>query len=740
MIKYKLKTALFIGASAITMVAAAQDTAESSNAESMVFETIMVTAQRREQSIQDVPVSVTAFGRDSLHRAGIDEVIDLQQVDASLNISAQSGAVIPFIRGIGNIASATPGNESSVPIYVDDAYYSRLFPPYLMFADNIERVEVLKGPQGTLFGRNATGGLIHIQTRDPGQETVFKATVGYGSQKTFNGKLYFATPLSDTLAIDFSIVGQDMGSGFGTNLFNGEDTYTKDYLTLRSKLVWTPSDETTVKLSGFYVKENSSIGTVGGGGLEGFPRGLPGDFTEAFDQPADFFDINVNFPTLRRHRGHGGTLKIDHSFGFADFSSITFYRKSKEPWTSEGDHTSVRWLEYFLPVEDKQFTQELQLKSNEESPLTWIVGLYYMDATAAIEPTSITGESIELGGMESFNLSGRQDIESKAAFAQTSIPLMENAANLTLGLRYTMDDVDGLGQQFGIFPGDPAPVYFGPDYVDSGEFNKLTYKASFDYAFSDDVMGYVSYSRGFKSGTFNLLPLDQPALNPEIVDAYEVGLKSTLAEGRFTFNVAAFWNDIKDPQVFVVKVVNGVASNLLANAQKARTLGVEFDGNAHLTSNLTARFSGQYVDAKFQEFLSAPIVTPIFDAPYGVLPGFGDVSGNQMPQVPKWRLNFGLDYEVDSDIGVFVFGANVSYRSGFPWEADNVAEEPSLTLVNAGVSLAPSALENVSVRVWAKNLTNEKYLSNLLTQTGPAGFLTSPAEPRTWGVELSYSF
>ena len=703
--------------------------------------TIIVTAQRRAQSIQEVPVSVSAFSSETLETARVENVQDLQQIDPSLSISAQSGAVIPFIRGIGNLASQTPGNESSVPVYIDDAYYSRLFVPYLSFAGNIERVEVLKGPQGTLFGRNATGGLVHIVTKDPGQTTEFHAKVGYGSQQTLRGELYVATPLSETLAIDFSASGQKMGEGFGKNLFNGKRTYFRDFFNLRSKLVWEPSVDTKVRLSAMYVYDNSSIGTVGGGGVPGFTRGLPPGFTQPFDQPDGFWDVNVNFDTERHHRGYALTGRLDQALGFADFTSITFYRHSREPWTSEGDHTDARFLQYELAVKDRQFTQEFQLKSKEESAINWILGLYYMDAYAAYDPTDITGSSIEAGGLDVYTLIGKQWIDSKAAFGQVTVPLGSDDTHITGGLRYTIDKVRGRGITK-ITPTGGEQISAGPDYNDKAKFEKLTWRLSLDHNFTPDVLGYATYSRGYKSGVFNLLPLAAPAVPPEVVDAYEVGLKTTLAGGMITLNGAAFWNDIKGLQTNIVifDEASQVATVALASAGKARTRGFEVSLDARPSRDLSLYAGAQYVDATFRDFPNAPSIMQLDEAPYGVVSSVVDASGFRLPQVPKFRLNAGFSYDIPTESGEWSLGANISYRGGFPWEADGVVRAPDLTLINADLSWKPEFAPGASIGIWAKNLTNEKYYSNVLTQTGPAGVLASPAEGRTWGVELGYTF
>lgn len=717
---------------------------------SLELQEILVTAQRRVENIQDVPVSVAAFSRNTLKTLGIAKAQDLSQVDASVSMSSQGGTIIPFIRGIGNIASQTPGNESEVPIYIDGAYYTRLLVPYLSFADDIERAEVLKGPQGTLFGRNSTGGLINIVTRDPGQQTELNALVGYGSQQTTKGQLYVAGPLSNDLAADFSIIGQKQNEGFGRNLYNGAPTYFRDFYTLRSKVVWTPTDSTKVRLSGIYVYDNSSIGAVGGGGFPGTTRGLPPNFTTQFPQPAGFYDIDVNYNTERFHRGHAVTLNVDQGLSFADFTSISFYRNSHEPWTSEGDHTYVPWLQYNLNVEDREFTQEFQLKSKDHSPITWILGLYYLNSYAAYDPTVIFGEAIEEGGLSNVTYVGEQTIDSRAAFGQATFPLASDRTHFTAGLRYTEDRVKGFGQQYGYAlgaqsPGQCAVTVCGgnfeslaPDYLGHAYFDKLTFRASFDHKFTDAVMGYVSYNRGYKSGVYNLLPLDSPAVPPETVDAYEAGLKTTLANGRVRLNTAVFWNNIKDLQTNVIQVVDGIATVELASAEKARTRGLDFDGDVLVLDNLTARFSGQYVDAKYLDFPNAPAVAPIYAPPYGLASSEANVSGFRLPQVPDYTLDLGFDYKMENHTGKWVLGTNVAYRSGFPWEADNVVKAPALTLLNADLTFQPVSSPHMSIRLWSKNLTDQHYYTNVLSQAGPAGYLTSPDEGRTYGVEFGY--
>ena len=700
-------------------------------------EDIVVRAQRRSENAQDIPLSLTAFEQETLDLAGVRKAFDLQQLDSSLVISAQSGAIIPFLRGIGNPASATPGNESSVPVYIDDVYLTRLYPPYLTL-DHVDRVEVLKGPQGTLFGRNSTGGLIQIFTRDPGQELELDTELGLANYQTITGKAYISGPLSENLAANISVSVREQGEGWGKNLFTGKDVYSTDYFVLRSKLLWNPAPRTTVHLSGLYVRENSSVGTVQGGGIEGFPRGLPPDYDQAFDQPEGFYDIATNFPTIRKHRGWAGILKIEQEFDFADFSSISSYRKSKDPWTSEGDHTPYPWLQYTLRVADHQLTQEMQLKSKPDSAISWIVGLYYLDAVASINPTSITGEAVTRNGIDSLNLVARQAIQSKAAYAQTTVPLGKSDTRLTLGIRYTNDRVHGTGDQYVIDSSTGDRVYIADHIDDVSKFDQITYKVALDHKFTGNVIGYAWYSRGFKSGTYNLLPLELPALNPEKVDAYEIGLKAKLLGGRLRLNISAFQNDISDPQVQIIKNVGGVATNQYVNAESSRSRGMDFSAKFSPSPGLVLRMTGQLLDSKFIRFENAPINFPNFAPPYGVVTIQGDASGNKTPNSPGTKLNGGFTYRFRSSGAELTLDGNVAYRSGFKWEPDNVITEPALTLINASITIEPDNMPGWSLRIWGNNITDQKYLGNMLTQSGPVGFMASPAEPRTFGLAVRY--
>ena len=702
---------------------------------------IIVTAQRRSQNLQDVPVAVTAFTGEALETKGIFRVSDLQQADSSLFVSQMSGVVVPFLRGVGNPGASTPGNEASVPVYIDDVYYSRLASAYLELA-NIERVEVLKGPQGTLFGRNSTGGLMQVFTRDPGDTTDLSATLGYANYDTISGKLYAATPLGEGVAAGISFSGLNQDDGWGKNLFTGKDTYRRKFYNIRSKVVFEPSDTTKIRLSGFYTYQRQNQGNsvnIYPGTTRGYPLGSPLEGTQYF-QPPGFFDINENTEIFHRLRGWGGSIKIDQELGFADLTSITSYRKAKEFLSYEGDHTELNWLAFPIKIGDRQITQELQLKSLSSSKISWILGLFYMNSRTDVN-VAINGDALTLNGLASQNIGSQQRIESLAPFAQATFPVVDDKTNVTLGLRYTKDRVVGDGR-VSLTPLVGADIPAG-NYHQVASFDKWTYKVSVDHKFTDDIMAYATWSRGYKSGTFNTIPLAAPPTNPETVTSYEAGLKMTLFDRRVRANFAAFRNDIKDPQVQLVQLVDTPAGPTpfvaFANADKARTKGFEFDTSFQASERLRLDLAGQYLWAKFISFDSAPINVPIFAPPWGVALAVGDVGGNRLSQTPKWKINAGFNYDLPTSVGQFSFAGQMSYRSNLKWDPDNILTEPKLTLFNGSISFKPEFNHKLTFRLWGANLTNEKYFNNEIPQTNtPAGDLGGVGDPRTYGVEVRF--
>ncbi|WP_242128662.1 TonB-dependent receptor [Sphingobium sp. Sx8-8] len=727
----------------------ASDPAASNARDTTRLEEIVVTAQRRGQNLQDVPVAVTAFNSNTLAQSGVASVRELGQLDSSLNLNQGSGTIVPFLRGVGNPSGTTNGNEASVPVYIDDVYYTRLAPIDLELA-NVERVEVLKGPQGTLFGRNASGGAIQVFTRDPGSEMEFQGKLGYANYDTVSGQIYFSTPITDRVGFNVSASGLHQGDGWGKNLTSGQETYKNKFFNVRGKFVGDLTDTTTIHLAAFYNRQRTGQGVTNGlyqGRLNGTPPLPSYGPTQQIPAPP-FYDSIATKNNFINHRGWGVSLKIQQDLDFADLVSISAIRKATELYYTDGENLPFNFLAYDLHSYDRQISQELQLKSRSGSSFDWIVGGFYLNSKQGYVPSHITGDALTASGIEAQDLYGLQTVNSLSGYGQATFHVVPEGTNITLGLRYTSDKVHGVGHQTLIFPGGTTFPLPGGEYDKEFTFNKLTYKVALDHKFGRNVMGYVSFSRGYKSGTFNTLPLASDPSRPETVQAYEIGLKSELFDRKLRINAAIFQNDIQNPQVVTVfrsctppgsnNCVNSVG---LTNAEKARTRGVELDSSAVVADGLTIQAGFVYLDAKYVDFANAPFYFPNPNPPYGNLPPvLGDASGNRLSQVPKWRLHGGFDYVWDASFGKVTFNANAAYTDSFYWDADNILKQGAYTIVNGSIAFSPSADDRFTVTLWAKNLAGEKYYGTQLTLAGFAGNIASPAPPRTYGIDVGFKF
>lgn len=768
-----LSCVAFAGVAGAVQSAYAQDTG---------LEEIVVTAQKRAENVQDTPLSVTAISGIKLANQGITQVSDLNRVDPALQIGQSTGTVTTFIRGIGNPVT-TAGNEASVPIYIDDVYFVRAAFPFFDLS-SISRVEVLKGPQGTLFGRNASGGVISIYTKDPGYKPELEARLGYSNYETMDGKFYGNLPITDTLAANLAVSYHWQDQGWGQNKYlvdpqdtsKGYRTDTKDdywkghSFSTRGKILWEPTDGLAIKLIGYYETSNSQIGIYSRpfpGTIGGSPDPAHNNFAPlpTFPTPSQvlpalgFYDVALGATQKMydRSEGYGFSGRVDYEMGFADVVSITAYRKADELYASAGNNSPYAWTRYDLNVIDKQFSQEFQLKSKASSPINWIAGLYYLNADGGFNPTTIRGPGVEAAGINGLDIVGKQKVLSYAGFGQLTYPI-DDKTHVTVGARYTIDKIRGEGtttirdvlggstvvQRFDAqndfdFTAPPGrtQIIGAENPSVKRKFQKFTYKLSIDRKFGDDVMVYANYARGYKAGTFNTLPLNSAPLSPEEVDAYEVGVKSELFNRLVRLNVAAFWNDISNAQV--QGQLNGLV--FLRNAGTARTKGAEFDMTIAPAAGLTLRFAGTYLDAVFRDFQNCPTYSYSTVAPGNLDQGFTNCSGHRMPYASRWKGSAGLSYtrEVEG-AGKFDFDAGINYSSVFNWDADNLIKEPKRILVDSSLGFTPAGLDHVQIRAWVKNLTNRRYNVNYYAQASGSAFSSAPGAPRTFGGELVFKF
>ncbi|RYY25340.1 MAG: TonB-dependent receptor [Sphingomonadales bacterium] len=727
---------------------------------------IIVTARRREERLQDVPVAVSAFGGDALISRGIDATTDMPQVVPSLLLQKTGQAVTPFLRGVGSPA-ANAGNDPSVATYVDGVYQLVPFSGVYNLSD-IQRVEVLKGPQGTLFGRNATGGLLNIVTSDPKPDFGGSFKLSYGNFRTVEAGAY-VTGGSDALAASLSLNYKNQADGWGKNLatpdqagpqlVNGvpvtvpfprfdEVGFLREF-TASGKIVANLGEDTKLTLTARYFENFGDQGEYRRGA---YGATLSANGVTPYIFTGGFYDNASDLSYYYDGRQYSFSATLEHDLPFATLKSISSYTnylgRSVVPSDSTPQIGQTNTNTTTNKVEG--FTQELQLLSNGGGSLNWVVGAFYLDSKSAISPTTFTRGALE----PTLKIVGAQKTRSVSGFGEITLDIFENT-RVTAGLRYTRDKFSAFqyyeGLRTSTIPTPPASFQFGLRSNDVPEQNTTqsawTYRAVLDHKFDPDIMGYASYSRGFKSGGFNVggMCLTSPAplglcpsiaapVKPEVLDAYEVGLKTQLFDRHLRLNFASFYYDYQDLQIQVV--VGTPPAFQFRNAAAAEIYGGEIEGEAAL-GPLKINFGVGLIHSKYKNFPDATIFLPRDAAPYNnaQLPN-ADASGNKLIRAPKFTANLGVSYDTETSFGGLNLSANYYHNSGFFWDAQNRLKEPAYDLFNAQAELRFDG--GLSIGIFGKNLTKEKYYSYVRASTD--GDQVSPAAPRTYGVTLRYSY
>lgn len=691
---------------------------------------IVVTATRRSERLQNVPIAISAFGAAELKSTGTANAQDLAAVTPGLMMANQSAALTPFIRGVG-ATDNTVGQEAAVATYVDGVYISSVYGSLFSF-NNIERVEVLKGPQGTLFGRNATGGLIHVITRDPSQNSRVEGSVSYGSYDTVGAKLYATTGLGENLAADVALLYSHQSDGWGRNVnLNRDIGFAGNDFAARSKLVFTPDDATTIKLSADYSQtKGKDIGSV--------KNVLPGSIgNDGLGTTPGFNNDRASYDEYANTKQGGGSLNIRHDFGGFTVNSITAYRKTQVVQAFDNDATPLRRIDVQIDNQTyRTFTQELQVLSPSSSPVSWIVGAFYMHDKSGFDgPVGLGLYGTDVGGTGVL-IKGDIVTKSYSFFGEATIPLGEQT-KLTGGIRYTHDKrtITGGTDLVGTnVPGDNtviltlAPRTTYPSFSEG----KPTWRVSLTHNFTPDLMVYGSYNRGFKSGNFNTTAPSAPPFHSETIDAYEVGFKAETPDHRLRLNGAAFLYKYKNLQL---TKLSG-SSLFVTNATSADVKGIDLDGELVATDWLRFRFGAALLDTKFNSFTGAQYSVRNPDGSTTILQG-GTLTGNDLTRSPHTTFNIGAFMSYPVAGGKINANANYVHNSGFFWEPDNRLKQPSYGLLNAQIGWSAQN-DRWGVNVFGKNLTDTHYsVWQVATRNGDR---YAPAAPRTWGVELNFKY
>ncbi len=688
---------------------------------------ITVTAQRRDQRLQDVPVAVSVATSDTLTASAVQSTDQLGQIAPNLNRTRQHGVSSTFLRGVGTSFPST-GGESSVAFYVDGVYMPSQSATIMGF-NNIERVEVLRGPQGTLFGRNATGGLIQVVTRDPSAETQLNMSASYGSYDTIGGNVYASTGIGENAAIDISGYFKNQGKGFGRNLFNGKRVYQEDSWAVRSKLVWDPSDNTEIKLA----LDHSE--TKGDLAMHRIPRPgtRQGDANNALTKPGGQFDFSTNASPFYDLVSSGVSLQIGQEIGAIKLVSISSYRHEKTDQYFDVDSSPFALTQGPSPVKINTYSQELQLLSNTDGPLSFVSGFYYFLTKADNSPGQMLEGAAIVASIRSVAWDNVIKSRSVAVYGEVRYELMPSTA-LTVGGRFTWDRQDLYGTTILSFANGNTTII--PYDVDTS-WSEPTYRAVLEHRFSPDVMVYGSYSHGYKSGLYNsTVNTGVPAapVDPEKIDSFEIGMKSDLLDRKLRLNLTAFHYKWKNQQLFA----SFGPTNLLLNAGEAKASGIEAEIVARPLPQLTLSAAAGYLDAEYTLYDNGPNFIP------RPAPGGGNTvgaplnyAGNSLARTPDFTATTSIRYEIPTSSGDFSAQLTYYYNNGFAWDSDNRVNEPSYGLLSAELGWK-SPDETYGFRLNASNLTNTKYA--ISGQPNSFGDAYAPGLPRTITATVDFKF
>jgi iron complex outermembrane receptor protein len=711
-------------------------------AESTALEELVVTARMRAESLQETPVAVTAVTEAQIAKMFVQDLSDLTRTAPNFTIEGvgaiHRNAAVAYSRGIG-YQGVDQAIDPSVGIAVDGVFYTRNIGA-LQSTFDVQQVELLRGPQGTLFGKNTTGGVINVITKKPADHYTFSGLLRIGNFGRADASMAADLPVNEALAFRLSATRQH-SSGYMHNLYRApsglqpieEWLSGDDVESIRGAVRWLPMEKLEVNASFSYVKDRSdSVGGVNGSlpndalsraGRPGF--GLPGG-------PTDPFVSFRNFPSGDFQDTYAGTLNVTYAAEGFRFVAISGVVRSSNFTYSDFDDTDLAFFETTASKRHKLLSQEFRVETTGEGPLQGVAGVY-------LGRTKWDADQIFFLATTTYEASNQKE-KTAAAFAQVDFSVTDQFT-LTAGGRYTYEKKDfvrRLQRTIPLFASTP-PV------TASENWNRFTYLLGAKYQVTDDLMIYGSYSTGFKSGGFNSRAASAATIGPfapEKARAFEVGLKSDWYDNRLRVNVAAFWNKYEDLQVSVFRPasVGTGEEQVVANNANERARGVEVEVTAIPLEHLTIDASVGYLDADYTSFvanLSGGVATPA--NPCGGLrdradPGPCKLVPTRVPKLTS-RLEVNYDYELP---GGGTLSPTVAWsREGSHFtDTLNVSQghQTAYDIWDASLTyVEPRGRWRVSL--WGKNLNDA---AHRLSAVPTAGVLTQLyfAEPRTYGVEL----
>lgn len=731
------KSARWLGGACLIGLASAA-TAQEQNAEQPDdggLPDIVVTANRRAEDSQRVSLAVTKLDTEELIRSNIRSVADLQFFVPGL-VFSQNGAAFTTLRGVG---TSQPGSavEAGVATFVDSVYIGRASAVQAYY--DLESVEVLRGPQGTLFGRNATGGAILINSAKPTEDLSAGLIAGYGNYNRVNIEGFASGSLGGGFSARIAGIIDERDS-YRTNIVPDGPKIPGDELNaIRGTLQYQPEgSELVLRLVADY-QSFSSAGQLPQnflGAASVSPSAPPGTiFTTDPHRTAQ------SLPNRADRESWGLNYTMEAPIGSLTLRSITGYRENK--WRAENSLSTSSDPRSFTRTDEtaSQFSQEIQLLSDDQNRLKWVVGAYYYreDAIGRYDLQVVSIEQLQLfpgfsTGPIQFRQNLTQDISSQsyAVFGEANYSLTDRF-RVILGARYTRDDKKGRGlddSSLVDLGGILGTIPIGGIATVDDSWDAFTPKLALEYDLAEQTLLYASVTRGFKPGNSNLT-VGQNPVRPEFIWAYEAGLKARAFDNRAQFNLVGFYYDYTDLQAFgVISTGNGGLSAGFQNAAAATVKGFEAEVLAQPIPNLTLSGFYAYLDATYDRFTNTDSFQDALAPPTVVL------DGNTMPRSPKHTINLAAQY--DASVGNFTVSPRVEFvhrsKMYFSEFERDLTAQPAFSLWNARLTVGPER-GNWSVAIYGRNLTDEAYFETV--NEGPNGNAGAfYGAPRTYGVEL----
>ena len=686
-----------------------------SDENSFTFEPIIVTAEKRPSELQKTPIAITTYTSDEIQNSGITSVPDLSLRTPGLVIGNNSNTSTPeiFIRGVGTL-NLSIGSDTSIGVYVDDVYVGRDKAMFFELFD-LERIEVLRGPQGTLYGRNTIGGAINIVTQKPTYEFSTAQQLKIGNFDLFNINGNLSGPIAGEKLLGRLSYSFKDREGYSKNVFNDTRLADADSYGGRASLWFLPTDNVDLLLNYDFHKDRPT----GISYKPVFPSGtLPGH-----EEPSDPFRVNHDTSSKEERDIHGVSGKFTWDGDHLTLTSVSAYRAVDLDLLDDVDATSFPFFDLLRDFKQRQFSQEFRFSNDDLAQLRWIIGTYIFNEN--IEDTT----SVLSLGTTISNISELK-VESYAIFGQADYSLTNRLSFIT-GIRYTYEEKDfELERTFKNTAGDTFIAL--PHTTDSDNWSAVTPKFGLQFQMVNEVLIYGTISRGFKSGGYNSFQLEedfQDSFDPEFLWAYEVGLKSSFFDQRLQLNVATFYYDHTDLQVqTLIPAPDGMSSQLITkNAAEAENLGVEIEILSRPVNRLNIGGSIAVLSTEYDEFINDDDE---------------DVSGNDLIRSPELSTSLSIQYKVELyEYGQITLRGEHQYQSKIFFSETNERRLSQEGYHNINARLGYQSPEGrFSVAVFGRNLTDEETV-NVATNLRPLGWdIRAFMPPRTYGIEITLRY